>query len=222
MQDWRTSTHARRGDQTVQRLADRHARAPGTAVQLRRQSEVVQTIETQHRKCLQVTFDEARFFVRAKALEDLGEHDVGEGDRLAPSISSTQRSACGESLSFRTSIQTLVSTTITNARDGSRQDRPPSGHAPADRARRCVDGERPALAKPHPLPHASSALRSAPGLREAHGRRSRCSSSYTTEYASKGACRAQKPGRRGRDEDRTDAAWRRIRELHAKRLRARS
>src|ERR1700722_5252656 len=93
MQDGRARAHARRGDQTVQSLADRHTCAPGATVKLRCQSEVLQTVETQHRKYLQVTFDEARFSVRAKALEDLGEHDVGERDRLSPldQLDATQR-----------------------------------------------------------------------------------------------------------------------------------
>lgn len=164
MQDGRASANARRGDETVQGLADRHTCAPGTTIKLRRESEVLQTVETQHRKCLQATFDEGS----------------------PPLINSTQRSACGESLSFRTSIQTLVSTTITSARDDSRQGCPPSGHALADRVRRCADDERPALATPRRRLRASSALRSAPGLRGAHGHRSRCLSSYTTGYTPKG------------------------------------
>jgi uncharacterized protein len=67
MQDGRASAYAGCGDETVQRLADRHARASGATIQLRRQSKVVQTIETQHRERLQVTFDEACLSVRAKA-----------------------------------------------------------------------------------------------------------------------------------------------------------
>lgn len=83
VQDGRASAYAGCGDETVQRLADRHTRASGTTVQLSCQREVIQTVETQHWKCPQVTFDEACFSVRAETLEDLGEHDVGERNRLS-------------------------------------------------------------------------------------------------------------------------------------------
>lgn len=84
MQDGRSSAHTGRGDQTVQRLTDRYTRAPGATVELRRKSEVVQTIETQHWECPEATLNKARFLVGAKALEDLGEHDVGKRNRLSP------------------------------------------------------------------------------------------------------------------------------------------
>jgi hypothetical protein len=62
-------------------------------IQLSRQSEVVQTIETQHWKYLQVTFDKARFSLSAKALEDLGNTTSVSAIGSPPSISSTQRIA---------------------------------------------------------------------------------------------------------------------------------
>ena len=113
------------------------------------------------------------------------------------SISSTQRCACGEPRSFRTSIQTLVSTTITSARGGSRQGRPPTGHAPADRAHRYVGGEQPTHATPHRPLRASSERQSTPGLRGAHGRRSQCSFAYTRAYTSEGVYRREACTERG-------------------------
>src|SRR5580704_1820579 len=148
-----------------------------------------------------------------------------------PSINSTQRRACGESLSLRTSIQTLVSTTITSVWIDSLQGYPPSGRAPADQARRCVDGEPPALATPRLPPRALSVLRSAPGLRGAHGHRSRCSSSYTTAYTSEGVhvdaslggvrTSATNPAKTEIEKRRLNSdlgPWQRIRELHAQRF----
>src|SRR3984885_16160622 len=132
------------------------------------------------------------------------------------SISSTQRIACRESCSLRTSIHTLVSTTITSARDDSRRGPPPSGHAPAGRGRRYADGERPALAMPRPPPRASFARQSPPELRAVHGRRSRCSSSYTTRYTSQGVFRAKNlDGEGGKF---SKSPWPLIRQLHEERF----
>jgi hypothetical protein len=91
------------------------------------------------------------------------------------SINSTQRLAGRESRSFSTSIQTLVSTTITSVRDDCPQGCPPSEPVHADPGCRYVDGEQPTRAVPHQRLLASSLPRSALGPHAERHRRSRCS-----------------------------------------------
>ena len=101
------------------------------------------------------------------------------------SMSSTQRWACGAGVSFRTSIQTLVSTTITTGHDDFQPGHRPNGPSRAAQARRSDDAERRVHAAPDSRYRASSASRPGAGPRARRRRRCQCWSAYTLIYTNR-------------------------------------
>ena len=118
-----------------------------------------------------------------QALQELGEHGVGERDACPVSMRPIHTRACAESTPLTTSIQTLVSTTITRRRDrcATCPGRRPSAPFPGDRAgRAAADGRRARAAQSTVARLVDSPVRRGP--RPTARRRSRCWSACTCEY----------------------------------------
>ena len=78
VEDRNAVAHARGCDEAVECLADSHARTSCLTVQEGGEGEVVQALEPQDRKRAEVFLDTADFMFGTKALQDLGEHNIGE------------------------------------------------------------------------------------------------------------------------------------------------
>jgi hypothetical protein len=70
-------------DQAVERPADSHTGPASGSVELGCEGEVIEAVEPKDGERPQVPFDRSGFPLRAQALQDLGEDDVGQSNRLA-------------------------------------------------------------------------------------------------------------------------------------------
>src|SRR5205823_3397241 len=79
----RAGANAGHGDQAVEHLPNSDTGSTRRSIALGREREVLQPFEPKNGERAKVSLDDSRLPLKADSLQDLGQYDVGEGDRLA-------------------------------------------------------------------------------------------------------------------------------------------